>query len=296
MAILSEVSKLRAAYHYFTKLQNLLLTAGTACFLGKHLVSLLGKDCTNFPGLEKIGSCTRDYFAFSHFASAMNSAHSLVSIMRDGVAVIKGEGQKDVRARRNGDMPRQDTPYHLGRVEAWMAYKGASAVFKAVSSLLLVHETFKRLGVVSESFSPTVRAVGSGLGALGFVIDIIDTGRAYYEHPKDVTDRAVPTDVKIKDSKGRADVNLHRTHIQESRKFDVAFDILIIGIKVMGLVRAFGVVEGTGLTGRVSQFAADHADNIYGTIFTAMSVTGIVQHARYGATIQQLEKRDVNKG
>lgn len=294
MAIPSEVSKTRATHHYFTSMQNLLLTAGTACFIGKHLVSFLGKECADFPCLEKIGSATRDYFTFYYLASAMNSAHSLVSIMRDGVAVINGEDQDDVRVRRNGDMPRQDTPYHLGRVEAWMAYKGASAVFKAVSSLLLVHETCKRLGVFSEGFSPTVRAVGSGLGALGFAIDIMDTGRAYYEHPKDVRDGAVPTDGKIKNAVG-GDALLHQGHVQENRKYEMAFKALIIGVKIMGVVRALDMVESAGLVGRVSQFAADNADNIYGTIFTAMSVTGFVQHVRYGATIQQLEKRNINR-
>ena len=295
MAIPSEVSKTRATHHYFTSMQNLLLTAGTACFIGKHLVSFLGKECADFPCLEKIGSTTRDYFTFYDLASAMSSAHSLYFIVRDGTGVIKGgEAQADARTRRHGDMPRADTPY-IGRVEAWMAYKGASAVFKAVSSLLLVHEACKRLGVFSEGFSPTVRAVGSGLGALGFAIDIMDTGRAYYEHQKDVNEGAVPTAGKIKNATGR-DALLHQGHVQENRKYEMAFKALIIGVKIMGVVRALDMVESAGLVGRVSQFAADNADNIYGTIFTAMSVTGIVQHARYGATIQQLEQRNINRG
>jgi len=295
MAIPSEVSKTRATHHYFTSMQNLLLTAGTACFIGKHLVSFLGKECADFPCLEKIGSTTRDYFTFYDLASAMSSAHSLVSIVRNGVAVYKGdEAYANARTRRNGDMPRADTPY-IGRVEAWVAYKSASAVFKAVSSVLLVHEACKRLGVFSEGFSPTVRAVGSGLGALGFAIDIMDTGRAYYEHSKDVSDGAVPTDGKIKNAVG-GDARLHQSHVQENRKYEMAFKALIIAVKIMGIVRALDMVESAGLVGRVSQFAADNADNIYGTIFTAMSVTGIVQHARYGATIQQLEQRNINRG
>lgn len=295
MAIPSHVSGPRGAHHYFTDMQNLLLAVGTACFLGKHLVSYLGRNCADFPCLEKISSTTAEYFVFYDFASAAKSAYSLGFILKDGVDVLRGPAtHQAVRDRRKGDMPREDTPYNLGRVEVWMAYKGASAVFKGVSSALLVHEAFKRLGVVSDSFSSTVRTTGSLLGAAGFAIEIIDTGCAFYNHYQDQHDRAFPTDQKIKNATGN-DVDIHRAHLQENRKFDMAFMTLVVAIKLMGAVRALDMVESTGLLGRISQFAADNAENIYGTIFTAMTVTGLVQHTLYGATIQQLEQRNVNK-
>ncbi|MCB1072072.1 MAG: hypothetical protein KDK96_03110 [Chlamydiia bacterium] len=304
MAIPSHVSGPRGAHHYFTDMQNLLLAVGTACFLGKHLVSYLGRNCADFPCLEKISSTTAEYFVFYDFASAAKSAYSLGFILKDGVDVLRGPAtHQAVRDRRKGDMPREDTPYNLGRVEVWMAYKGASAVFKGVSSALLVHEAFKRLGVVSDSFSSTVRTAGSLLGAAGFAIEIIDTGRAFYNHRQDERDGAFPTDAKIastaRKDQARAvnpgDEALHRGFIQENRKFDMAFMTLVVAIKLMGAVRALDMVESTGLLGRISQFAADNAENVYGTIFTAMTVTGLVQHTLYGATIQQLEQRNVNK-
>lgn len=303
MDILSQVSKPRAAYHYFTNnMQDYLLTLGTVCFLGKRLVSFLGKDSASFPGLEKIRLTTQNCFTFYDLASAISSTHSLYSILRDGKRVIKGgEDQATIRAGRKGDMPRGDNPY-IG-AKTWVAYKSTSALFKTVSSLLLVHEACKRLGVISKSFSSPVRAVGSGLGILACGIDIIDTGRAFYDHRKDVNDGNVPTDVKIASiapkDQARAinagDENLHRDHVQKSRIFDIALGALVIGIKILGSIRAFDVVEGAGLAGRVSRFAAKHAENVYGVIFTMMNVTGFVQHMLYGATIQQLEQRNVNK-
>ncbi|MCP5503830.1 MAG: hypothetical protein H7A41_01625 [Chlamydiales bacterium] len=304
MALPSQVSGFRGAHHYFTDMQNLLLAAGTVCFLGKHLVSYLGRNCADFPCLEKISSTTAEYFVFYDFASAAKSAYSLGVILKDGADVLrKAATHQQVRERRKGDMPREDTPYNLGRVDAWMAYKGASAVFKGVSSAILVHEAFKRLGVVSDSFSSTVRTTGSLLGAAGFAIEIIDTGRAFYNHRQDEADGRFPTDEKIAsaDRKGQprrlngGDEVLHRGLIQENRKYDMAFMTLVVAIKLMGAVRALDMVESTGLLGRISQFAADNAENIYGTLFTAMTVTGLVQHALYGATIQQLEQRNVNK-
>ncbi|QVL57951.1 MAG: hypothetical protein KFB93_02405 [Simkaniaceae bacterium] len=294
MAQPSQVSIPRATYHYFTNMQNLLLTAGTACFLGKHLVAYLGKDIADFPSLDKISSHTRDYFSFYDFASAASSVYSVYSVIRDGVAVVKDPGAHgNVRDERKGDFPRADNQY-IGP-KTWMAYRSASALFKTASSLLLVHEPLKRLGTFSESFSPTVRAVGGGLGALGFVIDIIDTQRAAVAHVQDVADGAVPTDAKITNPQG-GDEDIHQEMIQKARRCDQFFMGMVVVIKLIGVVRALDMVESAGLIGRVSSFTVDHTENIYGGLFTAMSLTGIARHALYGATIQQLEQRNINKG
>ncbi|MDN3508474.1 MAG: hypothetical protein P0S93_00330, partial [Candidatus Neptunochlamydia sp.] len=132
---LSLVSKPRATYHYFTSMQNLLLNVGTACFLGKRLVYFLGKDCKRFPSLEKIDLITRNYFVPYEFASAMKSAYSFGSILKDGWEVISSEEDvhKDVRMKREGDMPIEDS--YIG-VKTWMVYMSASALFKGVSSIL----------------------------------------------------------------------------------------------------------------------------------------------------------------
>ncbi|MDN3508751.1 MAG: hypothetical protein P0S93_01800, partial [Candidatus Neptunochlamydia sp.] len=93
---------------------------------------------------------------------------------------------KDVRMKREGDMPIEDS--YIG-VKTWMVYMSASALFKGVSSILLVHETFKELGVFNDSFSSTVRTVGSGLGVLGIAIEIIDTRRAICDYEQEKNNR-----------------------------------------------------------------------------------------------------------
>ncbi len=296
MAIPSQVSKPRATYHYFTNMQNLLLTAGTLCFLGKLLVNQLGKDVKNFPSLDKISNCTMNYFAFYDFASAARALYSTYSVLSDGASVLSKEKDSDeLRVRREGDFPRADNPYIGGKI--WMTYKTISTLFKAISSVLLVHEAFKRIGSLEKSFSPNVRAIGAGLGAVGFVIDIIDTNRAIYDHKKDVNKGDFPSDgkVKVKDSVEVADLKLHRSMAQGARNYDLVFFALIIGAKLMGATRALNMVDYEGLIGRVSRFAINNTENCYGFLSTAMTASGLIQHALYGATIQQLEKRNVNK-
>lgn len=299
----SSVHPLRAGQNYLTSMQNLLLTAGTACFLGKHLVSFLGKDIANFPFLEKISNHTRDYFCFYDFASAASGLYSSYSILADGVSVLRGiETHNAVRDRRRGDFPREDNQY-VGP-KAWMAYKTASAIFRVASSLLLIHHTFNHIGVLNKSYSPTVRAIGGGLGAAGFIIEILDTQRAIYAHRQDANDGAVPTDAKIKSTNlhggprklNGGDEALHQGMLQGARVADQIFMGLIVGIKVMGVIRALDMVDSPSLFGRASRFAVDNSENIYGGIFTAMSVTGIARHIWYGATIMQLENRNINKG
>ncbi len=292
----SQVSIPRATYHYFTDMQNFLLATGTACFLGKHLVHLaryLGKDVGDFPSLRKISNATDNYFAFYDLASAAKSFYSTCSVLSGGVQVLRGVKTLDgLRADRKGDAPRADNSY-IG-VKTWMTYKTISSLFKAVSSLLLVHQTLKHIGSFSKSYSPKIRAIGGGLGAAGAAISILDIQRAHMAHVKDVAAGACPSDAMVKNPSGD-DFETYRTMTQAARRYDQVFLGLVIFVKLTGVARALNMVENRGLIGRASRFVINHSDNWYGALFAAMTATGLIKHALYGATIQQLEKRDVNK-
>lgn len=243
----------RATYTYFTEMPNLLFTAGTVCFLGKHLVSLLGKNHENFPGLEKIASTADNCLIAYQFSSLVSSAYSL-----------------------NSDLRLKNRSYGL-------TCKGTASLFKTVSAVLLVYKSFKEFGIFGDkSVSATVTIAGSGLGVLSSAIAIIDTGdrseggKGEIQEPLHEENPAENEDSRKK----RTEIFLERV----SKVIDIA-----IGITAMSL--AYHTVSGTGFTtGKFSRIISLHSANILGSLYTALNVIGFVQHVRKPVKRKQPER------
>jgi|GEM_PF-6498607 len=288
---LSQVSTLQAVSHYCNDAQNLALVLATGCFLGRLTVThLLGKNAADYPALYKIDAAMMNSFTVFEISASLRSIYKTGTILYQGCTA---KDENELREVTQGNFPRVDHPY-IGR-KVWTTYMCAAVLFKMGSSVISAYEGLKRIGALNTSLSPTLRAFGAGLGVLGYSIDMFDTGRAILDGYKDKQDNSCPASKRVKNAQGK-DNELHQEHLQAARYYTMASLALLVGENVISIIEILDVVEGGSLLSRVSSFTGQHAEMIEGTVVTAMTVVALAGHIFHGATIEQLEHRNINQG
>ena len=279
----SKVSPLRAAYHYFSSdVSNLLLTGTVACFLGKHLISRLGKDATTFPlidTIEQIGkkSCLIYQSAFV--------AQSLVELSE---IVLRPSG--DMHEKTKGEFPREDNQYQLR-----IALKTASLIFKMFSSFFVIRKTLNGFGLPIKPFSQKAAYIAGGAGILAGFFDLYETECAKEDQKMDIKDCVdinqgrIPLDDKLKHLE---DKELHREIVGKKRIYDQVY--MLFGI-VKKIIEMLPPLDESDFSKWRGQFFRSNQADLSGIVLTGMALTKFFRHVNCMATIQQMEKGDVLK-
>lgn len=291
----TSVSYWRAGMHYF-RAKSLLGALGTVSFLGKHAVSLAGGNLETFPiKFDEFStfSCNAGNLVYQ-LPEIGKTVHGAVRRVWQGCQVLSGTKSLETLSKEeNGEVPTEGNRYFGAKYLVASSLMGG--LFKTASCAIVLYEASKGVGILNKKVNPKLSAIGSGFDIASQVINIVDGVRALIDLEKGKrclgetggTTRGLEADEQ--------QLQLNRYSIR-ARWFDVAISGLMIGVGAVEIADALHNAERIGLLGRVTHFAYHHSENLVVALSNTVTMLSFAKYVLYGASIQELEKCDVNKG
>lgn len=289
MATQSVIGPIKAGSHYLQQPINVLTVLATGYYFAGRVSPYMG---WNVPAwVSKVNDASFASFTIYEIGKVLSTPSAII---RDGKAAYDviwgGESAEDVRDARNGDFPRDDNSLGIGP-KIWTTYRLAATSFKFVSSGLVIYSVLK----TDANLSPALKLAGPALGGAAHLIDILDRESKIRDFSMDVADKNIPAQGMIKNPQA-GDEDLLTALLPMQWRMDQLISLTFFAMKAVVFTLAIKEMANCdSLIGRVCQLVKTHENDIWGGLFIATLGTTAWQHINYGATIQELKNRNINK-